>query len=203
MLKDFLKEKNISVYKLSKETSLPYTTLNELILNKKNPLDCSVKTISTIAKYFKMTTDDLMKIMTQSQNIKLANNWDENKNKKYIFPVIVNNDNYQVSRIHPLKQSIINEIYDIVSNDSRIKKVYLFGSSTTIRCNRSSDVDLAIELNIDDNETKNQISETIQNITNYNCDVLWLNNINKETTIFKNIEKGIVLYEQATSKSKN
>ena len=86
---------------------------------------------------------------------------------------------------------------------SFIKKVIIFGSSTTIRCNKDSDIDLAIEMDKDyyNLDNKNMISEKVQEVTNYNSDVLWINNEKEGTQILENINKGVVIYEQTSSKS--
>ena len=49
MFKEYLKEKKLSVYKLSEMSNVPYTTLNELINGKKKITDCKIKTIESIA----------------------------------------------------------------------------------------------------------------------------------------------------------
>ena len=201
MLKDILKDKNISVYKLAKKSGVPYTTVNEIVLGKKNPKDCSVRTISNLANYFNVPEQALF----DDTEIKISTSWLDKKNKKYVFPIIVKNSNYDVSRIHPLNQKKIDIVFNIVNDDSRINKVIVFGSSTTIRCNKNSDVDIYISLYSKDinNKNKNEISETIQNKLNYNADIIWADRVANESQLYKNIMKGETIYEQITCKSKS
>lgn len=194
MLLDIIREKNISVYSLAKGANIPYTTVNEIVLDKKNIMDCSIKTIMSIANYLGYQTDDFIDKINQKPVI-LANNWEESKTKSFIFPVIANNKNYQANRIHPLKQKTINELYYSVSKNKKIKKVILFGSSINIRCHNASDIDLAIELFDDDIATKNIVSEQIQEKCDYNADIIWLNSISKDTDLYNNIQGGITIYE--------
>lgn len=199
MIKDILKDKNISVYKLAKESGVPYTTVNEIVLGKKNPKDCSVRTISSLANYLNVPEQALF----DDSKIQISTSWLDQKDKIYIFPIIVNNDNYDVSRIHPLNQKKINIVFNIINNDPRINKVIIFGSSTTLRCNKNSDVDIYISLNQKDvnNKNKDEISEAIQNELDYKADIIWADRVNGNSKLYKNIMKGETIYEQATRQS--
>lgn len=191
MLKEIIKEKGLSVYKVAKGSGIPYTTVNEIVLGKKNINDCSIKTISTLANFLDVPIESLYTNKIQ----RISTSWLEARNKEYIFPTIVTNSNYDVSRIHPLKQKVVNEIYEFVSKDNRIKKVIIFGSSCTIRCNKDSDIDVCVELIDNSNDIKNEISEKIQTITKFNSDILWFDRLKKGTNIYNNINKGVTIYE--------
>lgn len=195
MLKDIIKENGYSVYKVSKESGVPYTTCNEIVLGKKNIEDCSIKTIASLASYLNVPLESLFK----SKKQKTSSSWLEAKDKRYIFPIVIDDAKYEAARIHPLNQKAINNIYDVVSVDPRILKVIVFGSSTTIRCNRNSDVDIAIELADYSNEIKNEISEKIQEVNNYNTDIIWLDRVKSGSNIVNNINKGVTIYEQTIS----
>lgn len=58
MLKDLLKEKKISLYKLAQMTKLPYSTLHDLMNNKKKIEDCSVKILKAISDALSITMDE-------------------------------------------------------------------------------------------------------------------------------------------------
>lgn len=195
MLKDIINEKQISVYKVSKESGVPYTTCNEIVLGKKNIEDCSIRTISSLANYLNVPIESLYKNLKQKQ----STSWLDAKDKQYIFPILIKTNEFNISRIHPLKQNVVHSIFLELKNDSRIKKIIIFGSSTTIRCNKNSDVDIAIELTENTNDIKNEVSEKIQEISNYNSDIIWLDKIKKDTNIYKNINKGVKIYEQTLS----
>lgn len=196
MLNEILKSKNLSVYKLSELSNVPYTTVNELVNGKKNIADCKIKTIENIAKALNVSIETLLNM--SNNKISLSNSWEENKNKKYSFPVIIENNNYECMRIHPLKQKVTDEIYQYVKNNKYIQKVIIFGSSVNIRCHRKSDVDIAIMIHQEEYNIsiQNSISEEIQEITNYNADIIWLNKVEKDTKLYNNIyNKGVVIYE--------
>lgn len=197
MFKDYLKQKNISIYKLAEISNIPYTTLNELANGKKTVNDCKIKTIENLSKSLNISIETLLNILN-NKSVVLSNSWEENKNKIFYFPIIVKNDNYECNRIHPLMQKKVNEIYKYVSNIYEIEKVILFGSSINIRCNRNSDIDIAIKIKSTsfNKETQNNISEQIQEITEYNSDIIWLNTIEQNTKLFNNINtKGVIIYE--------
>lgn len=201
MLKQIIKSKNISVYKLAKDSGVPYTTVNEIVLEKKNPKDCSVKTISTLASYLNVPEQALY----DDSKIKISSSWLDTKDKQYTFPIIENNDSFDMSRFHPLNQKKISIIFNIVSKDIRIKNVIIFGSSTTIRCNKNSDVDICITLNEKDisNINKDEISQKIQNELNYKADIIWADRVKKDSKLYKNIKKGETIYEQVARKSQS
>ena len=197
MMKEYLEENKMSIYKLSELSNVPYTTLNELVNGKKRLEDCKIKTISSIAKALNISIEALLKLIEKKEE-RLSTSWQEKRNKAFIFPLIKENKNYDASRIHPLKQRIINDVYDLVSKDYRIKKVIIFGSSVNIRCNRNSDIDIGVLLKEDlfNIENKNQISEAIQKVTDYNSDIIWLNSIDKKSQLFTNIySEGVIIYE--------
>lgn len=197
MFKEYLKEKKLSIYKLAEISNVPYTTLNELINGKKNITDCKIKTIASIANALNCSIETLLKLLN-GQNMVLSNSWENNKEKIFYFPIIVNNDNYDNRRIHPLMQKKVNEIYQLIKGNSIIERVIIFGSSVNIRCNKKSDLDIAIKLKDEsfNRENQNIISEEIQEICDYNSDIVWLNTIDPKSQLYHNINmKGVIIYE--------
>ena len=61
MLRDLVERYDVSVYRVSKDSGVPYTTLNELINGKKDPAECSVRTLARLAAYFELTLDQFYK----------------------------------------------------------------------------------------------------------------------------------------------
>ena len=79
-----------------------------------------------------------------------------------------------------------------------IEKAIIFGSSINIRCNKKSDIDIAVKIKEEcfNNNSKNSISEEIQEICGYNSDIIWLNTIDEKSQLYYNINtKGVVVYE--------
>ncbi|MBP5162758.1 MAG: helix-turn-helix domain-containing protein [Spirochaetales bacterium] len=89
-LKDHIAEQNISISDLSKESGLPYTTVNELVNGKKTLARCSAETVYRLALALDTTVEGLLVAendsgfgdrysLTRSQSIFLAKKlWDEN-----------------------------------------------------------------------------------------------------------------------------
>lgn len=116
----------------------------------------------------------------------------------FYFPIIVNNENYECNRIHPLMQKKVNEIYYTIKKHKEIECVIIFGSSVNIRCNKNSDIDIAVKIKDEyfNRNNQNYISEIIGEITSYNCDIIWLNSIDQLSQLFYNIYTfGVVIYE--------
>ena len=197
MFKEYLKERKLSVYKLSEISNVPYTTLNELINGKKSIEDCKIKTIENIAKALNCSIETLLSLLN-GKNIVISNSWEENKEKLFFFPTVVNNDNYDSNRIHPLMQKKVNEIYWLIEEKDIIEEVIIFGSAVNVRCNKKSDLDIAIRIKDEyfNRENQNSISEEIQEVCEYNSDIVWLNTIDYESQLYHNIStKGVVIYE--------
>ena len=58
MLKDYLKKKKISTYRLAKETDIPYSTLNDLV-NRKTDIDSfRVGSAKKLADFLNMSLDE-------------------------------------------------------------------------------------------------------------------------------------------------
>ena len=60
MIKDELKNRNLSVYKCSKMSNIPYTTLLELVNNKSKFENCSIKTINKLATILNIPIGELI-----------------------------------------------------------------------------------------------------------------------------------------------
>lgn len=59
MLKDILNKRGISVYKLSKETGISYSTLNDVVIEKTDIKNVSANMLYRIAKYLNLTMEML------------------------------------------------------------------------------------------------------------------------------------------------
>lgn len=190
MLRNLIEYMGKSIYAVSKESGVPYTTLNELVNGKKNIDDCSIRTIAALANYFEMPLEAFYNYLT-GEEIKVNQTWQEKRYKKFIFPLIQESDGYDARRIHPLKQRTIFDIYMALKNDKRVKRVILFGSSTTIRCTNKSDIDLAVELQDTSDENKNAISELIQKLVDWKADIIWMDRVEDGSKLSLNIMRGV------------
>lgn len=59
-IKAYLKENKISVREMSMITSIPYSTLNDIVNNKVNLEECQYKTLKKIAVFLKVSIEDLV-----------------------------------------------------------------------------------------------------------------------------------------------
>lgn len=59
-IKVYLKERHISVREMSSITSIPYSTLNDIVNGKVNMEECQYKTLKKIAVFLKINIDDLV-----------------------------------------------------------------------------------------------------------------------------------------------
>ena len=59
MLKDILTQRNISVYKLSKETDISYSTLNDIVIEKTDIKNASASVLYRLSKYLDISMERL------------------------------------------------------------------------------------------------------------------------------------------------
>ncbi len=59
-IKVYLKEKDISIREMATITSIPYSTLNDIVNGKVNLEECQYKTLKKIAVFLKVNIDDLV-----------------------------------------------------------------------------------------------------------------------------------------------
>lgn len=60
MLKDRLEEKNMSAYRLSELSGIPYTTLNELLRGKTKISNCTADTLYRLSKTLQVPMEELL-----------------------------------------------------------------------------------------------------------------------------------------------
>lgn len=74
MLKDILQERGISVYKLSKDTGISYTTVNDIVIEKTDIKNTSANMLYRLAKYLGLSMETLYEGSEESiTNIYLSN----------------------------------------------------------------------------------------------------------------------------------
>lgn len=59
-INNLLLNKNISKYRLSKETGIPYSTINDICNHITSLENCNAKTVFQLAKYFNLPMEDLL-----------------------------------------------------------------------------------------------------------------------------------------------
>ncbi|MBO5994418.1 MAG: helix-turn-helix transcriptional regulator [Firmicutes bacterium] len=87
MLKDYLKEKNISIYSLSRSCAVPYSTLNDLANGKVSPDNCKVGLLRALASGLGLSMDEVYSICT-GEELKIRNSYNMDllvrvRNKSY------------------------------------------------------------------------------------------------------------------------
>lgn len=110
------------------------------------------------------------------------------------FPIIVKTDCKNIYRIYPLKQKVAAKLHDIATEYEEIKKVYIFGSSVTSKCNIYSDLDICIDADVSDGMKIYEIQKRMGDACGWNCDILMYSNLGNKLkdTIHK---EGVVIYE--------
>lgn len=119
--------------------------------------------------------------------------WENERDNRPIFPIIVKCPPVKMEYIHPLKQKIVSDIHLALHDDDRICAIVMFGSSVNLRCTIYSDSDFVVRLQdgcINKND-KSEISEIIQDICSWQADILWYDELDKSERIYTDILKGV------------
>ena len=123
-------------------------------------------------------------------------------NKNFRFRIVVDHPEAQnIDFIHPLKQPLVNDIIAKAKTDAFVKRVIVFGSAITNRCNPFSDLDVCIDWEgKSHNEDGVYVADT-QNMMRYislrargNCDVLSYDDITN-IGLKRDIDRGVLVYE--------
>lgn len=148
-----------------------------------------IERLIKIAKFFNLN-DDLLGVKSWSAI-------SPNREKKYYrFPIVIKNDenmDFDIARVYPLKQKEVYQIHKALSGDDRVASAFLFGSSITKACHSGSDTDLAIKIKpeIDVETAKYEVSEMVQEICNWNADILWRDRLTDADRVLSDILKGV------------
>ena len=69
MLKTLCNLKEISVYRCSKDTNIPYSTLSDIANHKTDPNNINALILKRLAEYFSLSMDDLYTILNLKQRL--------------------------------------------------------------------------------------------------------------------------------------
>ena len=113
------------------------------------------------------------------------------------FKKVVKTNFKRINEIYPLKQKDVAVLYKALLGFPNLKNITVIGSSTTLKCNRDSDLDLVIELEKYDNQTRLAVIDEIEKALgcDYTYDVLWRDHLSEKDAIFKYYKQGVSLYE--------
>lgn len=68
VINDILKEKNITKYRLSKNSEIPYTTLSDICRGKTDLAKCSAETVYRLAKELDVSMEALLEPCFENRN---------------------------------------------------------------------------------------------------------------------------------------
>ncbi|MBR5968465.1 MAG: hypothetical protein IK001_07710 [Lachnospiraceae bacterium] len=131
--------------------------------------------------------------MELAPQISVRMTWEDKRNKIFLFPEIVKCSSIDIRRIHPLKQAEAAAIAGALAGDRDVSAVYLYGSSVNIRCSIYSDTDVAILLKNDSLDIRGRVSEKIQELCDWNADVVWLNSESSDSRLYRDVMRGVRL----------
>lgn len=183
----------------SAKVGIPYMTLTDWELGKHDAPEYVYRLLEYYIKLNGLLINDsvsnlqINNINNYFSNPSECHIWEEQDNYVTNFPVVETHSIVPVKNIYPLKQKDAIRIHDALCDDNRVNNIILFGSSVTMRCNKNSDLDLSVRLYPDyiNNSVKNEVSEKIQSICDWNADIIWFDRIKNPSRLYNNILKGV------------
>ena len=134
MLKEFLHQKNISIYKLAATTGIPYSTLNDIVNHKVDIANIRAGIVFKLADILDLSMDELYELCTNQITIFLegyATKGTVNiKNKKYVLKFQYHNKEF-TNELCPVKKEATMFIESIAQwqmekmiSDYEMEKMY-------------------------------------------------------------------------------
>ena len=109
------------------------------------------------------------------------------KGKNDSFKVINKNRYKNIEHVHPIQQENVGKIVNALMDYETVKKIIIFGSSVTPKCNYQSDLDVYVELDKEENVKTYDVDVPVDFWTNFNVDPKMLEEIKM---------KGVVVYDR-------
>lgn len=182
MIKELRLKTGLSQQDFADRFNIPVSTLRQWEQGRRKAPDYVFSLLTQVLQ----TSQSLQKPVTP------ANTWQQERKNRYIFPLVVEQQDFHAERIHPLNQKKAVAVYELLKEDPSVEEVYIFGSSTNLRCKSGSDIDVAIRLKPDSNNwtEKGRISEAVSAACGWNCDIIWLNDSDPKSQLYKGILEG-------------
>lgn len=197
--KDFAERYHLPLQTLkqweSTPTSTSYRKCPDYILYYLEQLASPTSPLVTDPALFSVTKTPVEEQTPDVSPSHISMSWEAARHRKYRFPVVCPTNRFDISRIHPLKQAEALSIASMLDSYSEIDSAIVFGGATTIRCHEDSDLDIALRLKPESDSAaiRDLISEKIQEATGWKADVIWLNNEEKGSQLYDNIEEGVII----------
>ena len=109
-----------------------------------------------------------------------------------IFPITVSGEDV-LKYVFPTKQKDVQKAISIAKADERIRRLIVFGSAVTVNCGMTSDIDLAIEADADEEEFLKIARKFYLGIPS-EIDLIQYNRITSELLKHEIDQKGVELY---------
>lgn len=126
----------------------------------------------------------------------MTSDWNEILSLRNItqFPLVSGVSDSRLSRVYPLMQLDVQHILEECAEYN--VGVILFGSSITMLCNVTSDIDICIETEKYDLDLFYEVQRKIQLRSKHPCDVLYYNDLQESDKVLNEIRtKGLKLQE--------
>ena len=126
----------------------------------------------------------------------MTSNWKEILSLRNItqFPLVSGVSDSRLSRVYPLMQLDVQNILEECAEYN--VGVILFGSSITMLCNVTSDIDICIETEKYDLDLFYEVQRKIQLRSKHPCDVLYYKDLQESDKVLNEIRtKGLKLQE--------
>lgn len=197
----------LSQSELAKISGVNLRSLQDYEQGHKSLLSAKGETLLRLSKALGYSVEDILRDIsievepkeTESDALRIQrllayeNRMQARKSVRVHFPVIVADESVDMSCVYPTKQEIVKRVIDEMRTDNRVSSLRLFGSSISMACHKESDVDFAVGVRNATLSDRNEISEKIQDASNWGADIVWLDHLSESDRVYRDIMKGLVL----------
>ena len=96
------------------------------------------------------------------------------------FPVVVDTECKNINKIYPIKQRQVAAIYNRARDFDIIRRIYIFGSSVTAKCNIDSDLDMCVDADTSDGLKVYEMQKAFGEACDWNCDIIMYANMGQK-----------------------
>ncbi len=111
-----------------------------------------------------------------------------------LFPVLADCKGlpFDISRVHPIKQREVRDVYNLLRVNNNVLRVWVFGSAANMKCVWESDLDLAIEVSEDCTAIeRSNISADIGELCVNGHDVVWWDSLRYGSKFYGKVMRGV------------
>lgn len=147
----------------------------------------SVRTLQQWEQGISKPLDSFLYLIEKDINSNLNLRYEYKKKKTINWKICIDRPFMNTNKVYPIQQKKVRELIDDITNNSKVNRIIIFGSSVNDNCHIGSDVDIYVETNEEKKLINKQFDFEYDLWTNNTVDIRLKNEIDR---------KGVIVYER-------